>query len=201
MNYNMDCNDFLDNLTESDQYDGIFLDPVDNLKLKYDGFVDYRDDYINWLSSLILKSMKHAPVVWVSYYHKYTMPLMAALNFWLSKSAWENHTFVWFYTFGQYRDTDCGNCYRPILRLSRPNVVWNVDPIRVESERMRLGDKRASGPKVPGDVWSFPRITCGSERRSWHPTQHPEALMERIYKMSPGRRFLDLFAGTGTSVI
>ncbi len=201
MNYHSDCNDFLDDLTSSDRYDGVFCDPPDNLGLKYDGFVDYREDYIEWLSSLILKAMRHAPVIWISYYHKHTMALMAALNFWISKSAWLDHTFIWTYEFGQYRVADCGNNYRPILRLSRPEVRWCVDPIRIESERMRLGDSRAAGPKVPMDVWSFPRITCGSERRAWHCTQHPEKLMERIFLMTPGSRFLDLFAGSGTSGI
>ncbi len=198
MNFNMDCSAFLD---IAGGYDGIFMDPVDNIGLKYDGFVDYREDYIDWLSTLILKSMRHAPVVWCSYYNKHTMPLMAALNFWISKSAWQHRTFIWNFAFSQYRDTDCANDYRPILRLSRPSVRWSVDDIRIESERMRLNDARACGPRVPGDVWSFPRVTCGSERRSHVPTQHPEKLMERIYLMTPGTSFLDLFAGTGTSSI
>ncbi len=200
MNYNEDCSKFLDT---AGQYDGIFLDPPDDLGLKYDGFVDKfaPGTYIPWLSELILKAMKHAPVVWVSYYYKYTMSLMAALNFWISKSAWQHRTFIWHYEFGQYRDTDCGNCYRPILRLSRPNVVWCVDDIRIESERMRLNDARACGPKVPMDVWKFSRVTCGSERRKWVPTQHNEKLMERIFLITPGSNFLDLFAGTGTSKI
>ncbi len=202
MNYNMDCNDFLNKFPE-ETYDGIFLDPPDNLGLEYDGFIDKfpLGTYIPWLSSLILKAMKHAPVVWCSYYHKRTMPLMATLNFWISKSAWQHRTFIWHYEFGQYRSTDCANNYRPILRLSRPDVVWSTDSIRIESERMRLGDARACGPRVPGDVWAFPRITCGVERRSHVPTQHPEKLMERIFLMTPGSRFLDLFGGSGTSGI
>lgn len=66
---------------------------------------------------------------------------------------------------------------------------------------MRINDKRSAGPRVPGDVWDFPRVTGNSkERQSWHPTQHPVALYDRIIKFScgPGDTFLDLFAGSGT---
>jgi site-specific DNA-methyltransferase (adenine-specific) len=53
---------------------------------------------------------------------------------------------------------------------------------------------------VPDDVWEFPRV-CGnfSERRKWIPCQHPEALIERILKMScrPGDTVIDMFAGSG----
>ena len=60
---------------------------------------------------------------------------------------------------------------------------------------------------------SFPRITCGPERREWIPTQHPEALLERIVKMSiksqtnhgstydgEKPRVLELFSGSGTMI-
>jgi len=64
-----------------------------------------------------------------------------------------------------------------------------------------MNDSRAKGPKVPGDVWTFPRITGNhSERRSWIPTQHPEALLERIVLMSGGKRVLELFSGSGTMI-
>ncbi len=68
---------------------------------------------------------------------------------------------------------------------------------------MILGDARASGPRVPDDVWEFPRVTGNSaERCPWHPTQHPLALMERIIKFStkPGDLVLDYFMGTGTTL-
>ena len=68
---------------------------------------------------------------------------------------------------------------------------------------MQIGDVRSAGPRVPDDVWDFPRVVGNAkERRSWHPTQHPLALMERIIKFStkPGDLVLDYFAGTGTTL-
>lgn len=200
MIFNQSAESFLE--SNKKIYDGIFLDPPDNIGLKYEGFIDSRDDYIDWLSKLVLECFDHSDVVWLSFNQIHDFELKSALHWYLSKSSWEVKQIIWAFGFGQYRDTDCGSLYRPILRFSRPEVEWNVDAIRVESERMRLGDKRAIGLKVPGDVFDFPRVTGNShERRSFHPTQHPEALMERIYKMTPGASFLDLFAGSGTSLI
>jgi site-specific DNA-methyltransferase (adenine-specific) len=56
---------------------------------------------------------------------------------------------------------------------------------------------------VPLDVWDFPRVVGNAkERRAWHPTQHPEALVERAIKLSTreGDTVLDLFSGTGTAI-
>lgn len=200
MIYNQSAESFLASIGDR-CYDGIFLDPPDNIGLKYQGFIDKRENYIEWLVELILKCFNISDVVWLSYNQIHDIKLKGALDWTLAKlKSWEVKQIIWFFEFGQYRDTDCGSMYRPILRFSK-NIKWDVDKIRIESERMRLGDPRAVGPKVPGDVWEFPRITCGNERRCWHPTQHPEALMERIYLMTPGDSFLDLFGGSGTSLV
>ena len=186
-----------------DKYDMIFMDPPDNIGLKYDGVDDKRSDYYDWLEHLILKSIFLAPIVWVSYYHKHDLKVKAMVNWIIDtiKPSWEARTFIWRFTFGQYRVTDCANGYRPILRLSRPGVKWNFNDVRVPSARMVLGDPRAKGPRVPDDVFEFPRIVGNSpERRAWIPTQHPEALLERIVKMSGSGKVLELFSGSGTMI-
>jgi len=194
------------------------MDPPDNIGLDYGlGINDKKlaKDYYSWLESIILKSMLIGNVVWVSYYHKHDLKIKAMVD-WLVhhiKPSWEARTFIWRFTFGQYRETDCGSGYRPILRLAKPGVKWNTDEIRVVSKRMELGDPRAAGPRVPDDVWEFPRIVGNSlERRKWIPTQHPEALLERIVKMSVSEnhgptyvgskkpRVLELFSGSGTMI-
>jgi DNA modification methylase len=89
-----------------------------------------------------------------------------------------------------------------------------VSGIKVPSTRQAIGDKRAApGGKIPDDVWEwdaegvwheFPRVVGNAkERREWHPTQHPEGLMERIIRMSTNSesdRILDCFLGTGTTL-
>lgn len=211
------------NVIRDNKWDMVFMDPPDNLGLDYgDQIDDKRSDYHQWLEGLICNAMFLAPIVWVSYYHKHDVGIKSALH-WISKKlkpSWEARTFIWRFTFGQYRETDCASGYRPILRLSNPAVKWNVDAIRIISRRMELGDPRAKGPRVPDDVWEFPRIVGNSpERRKWIPTQHPEALLERIVKMSCPEplsyghaslhpevpftkkpRVLELFSGSGTMI-
>lgn len=189
-----------------DRYDTIFMDPPDNIGLDYGDYNDNRKDYYNWLESIILKSMFLGDVVWISYYHKHDLQVKAMVNWIINnlKPSWEARTFIWRFTFGQYRETDCGSGYRPLLRLSKPGVEWNTDEIRIISKRMLIGDSRAKGPRVPDDVWEFPRIVKpNKEYRAWCPTQHPEALLERIVKLSlenRSKRVLELFSGSGTMI-
>lgn len=183
----------------------IFLDPPDNTGLVYDGdFTDYRADYFPWLHQIIRQSMLAAKVVWLSFNPRWDFDITRIVdnatakvdNFW-----WSARRIIWAYTFGQYNDKDFAYCYRPIFLLTAPDAKLYPDAIRVTSARMELGDKRAAGPRVPGDVWNFPRVVGNSkERQRWHPTQHPVALYDRVIKYScgPGDTFVDLFAGSGT---
>ena len=53
------------------------------------------------------------------------------------------------------------------------------------------------------DVFNVPRVTGNSkERRSWHPTQLGERLVERCIRLTtpPGESVLDPFGGTGTTL-
>jgi DNA modification methylase len=185
----------------NEKADCIFLDPYDNIGYKYHDFVDKRDDYIPWLCKLITKACDLSPIVWVSYNAIHDLPLKAWAN---DYARWhkdrEIRTIIWFYTFCQYRKDDLSNGYRPILLIKRQGSGF-PDNIREESERMRIGDERAAGPKIPSDVWNFPRVAgTHSERKHWHPTQHPVILYDRIMKYScpEGGSFVDYFAGTGT---
>ena len=183
----------------------IFADPPDNLGLNYDIYVDKRPDYYQWLELLILKSLPKCSIFWLSYYWEHDLEIKYAVRQILRHRhpAWGAKSFLWRYTFGQYRESDCASGFRFILRLVSPTATLYPDAIRVESERMRLGDVRAAGPRVPDDVWDFPRVVGNSgERRSWHPTQHPESLMERILLLSTkrGDSVVDLFNGTGTTM-
>ncbi len=178
--------------------DCIFMDPPDNIGLKYDEYVDDRPDYLPWLEKLILRATNLAKIVWVSYNAIHDLPLKAALNDKVELWGKDVRTIMWFYTFSQYNNHDFAHSYRPILMIRSPG--WGFpDAIREESERMRIGDKRSAGPRVPGDVWEFPRVTGNSvERQSWHVTQHPVVLYDRIMKFSCKTTFVDYFAGSGT---
>ncbi len=191
---------------EDEKWNMIFMDPPDNIGLKYPGVNDMRSDYYLWLKALLVEAIIRVEtpgVLWLSYYHKHDLQIKVMVNWIIKfiKPSWECRTFIWRFTFGQYRKTDCGSGYRPILRLSSPGVEWKTDEIKVMSKRQLLGDPRAKGPRVPDDVWEFPRVVGNFiERRKWIPTQHPEGLIERIVKLSGKERVLELFSGSGTMI-
>lgn len=203
--YNCSASDLLDSLK---QVDLVFMDPPDNLGLKYGQYKDEIPDeqYYAWLEGLILKSLRISPCVWISYYWQHDLELKYRVRNILKQRhpLYQAKTFLWRYTFGQHNQSDCGSGFRFMLRLLRRNLRPNTDDIRVESERQRMGDSRANpAGRVPDDVWDFPRVVGNAkERRSWHPTQHPEALLERIIRLhtKEGDTIVDPFAGTGTTL-
>jgi site-specific DNA-methyltransferase (adenine-specific) len=203
--FNCTADDLLDNLPKAAL---VFMDPPDNLGLNYGAYKDKipDDQYYAWLEGLILKSLRIAPCIWVSYYWKHDIELKHRVRNILKfrHPLYQAKTFLWRYTFGQHSESDCGSGFRYMLRLVRRDFHFNTDSIRVESERQRMGDSRANpAGRVPDDVWDIPRVTGNSaQRRDWHPTQHPEALMERVILLctKPGDLVVDLFAGTGTTL-
>jgi site-specific DNA-methyltransferase (adenine-specific) len=208
-----DCLDVLDSLPKATC---IFADPPDNIGLKYP---DYSDkipdkDYLDWLYECLDLFVMKADIVWVSHNAKWNLALGEAICELLREYKWlEARQCIQTFTFGQHRQTDFGNNYRPLLRLSRDDATFYPDQIRVPSWRQKNGDKRADPRgRVPGDVFDFPRVTGNSrQRRSWCPTQLHEGLIERCIRFStpdPGyginlnekATVIDPFAGTGTTL-
>lgn len=196
MLYQGDCLDWLSKNTM--KYDCGFADPPDNLGLKYDGLTDNMPEYAyyNWLDWLIKRMLPTFNVSWLSIYHKHLRRTLA-----LIPENYDVRVYIWRFRFGQYRETDSPNGYRPILRINKPD--WQPILVeRVQSVREEMGDLRATGQgKIPDDVWDFCRIQGNNyERRKWHPTQHPEDIYRRIKHMSvpDDGTFVDLFAGSGT---
>jgi site-specific DNA-methyltransferase (adenine-specific) len=112
---------------------------------------------------------------------------------------------IWRETFGQYRDTAFLSGHRHLFYhvMSPGRSPFITDDIRVPSQRMLTGDKRAAGPRVPDDVWEIPRLVgSAAERIPEHPCQLPETLLERVVLCSthPGDLVLDPMAGTGTTL-
>lgn len=207
------CGDVLDVLPTLPRARMIFADPPDNLGVAYEGFKDkwpFDSTYVDWLCEAVYRSLQpSAAVVWWSYYWKWDIALKGKMHERDIPDGWgyAGKPFVWWYTFGQHQERDCGSCFRPLLRFSQPDVVWNTDDIREPSARMREYDDPRADPRgrVPGDVWDGvwqESRVCGTfkEKRKWHKNQHPEALIERMVRMStkPGDLVIDMFAGTGT---
>lgn len=106
-----------------------------------------------------------------------------------------------------------GSLYEPILMINKSaksKYIFNRDDILVEAKtgaKRKLIDYRKNPPqpynveKVPGNVWEFSRVRFKMEEYENHPTQKPEALLERIIKASTnlGDVVLDPFAGSFTT--
>ncbi len=106
-----------------------------------------------------------------------------------------------------------GSLYEPILMINKSpkeKYIFNHQDILVEAKtgaERKLIDYRKDPPqpynteKVPGNVWNFNRVRFKMEEYENHPTQKPEALLERIIKASSNRGdvVLDPFSGSFTT--
>lgn len=106
-----------------------------------------------------------------------------------------------------------GSLYEPILMINKSEknpYTFNFQDILVEAKtgsQRKLIDYRKDPPqpynseKVPGNVWDFNRVRFKMDEYENHPTQKPEALLERIIKASsnPGDVVFDPFSGSFTT--
>lgn len=88
--------------------------------------------------------------------------------------------------------------------------VFNLDKVRdknVKYPNQKKNGKLKCNPngKNPTDVWTFPKVTSGSQRasreRTPHPAQFPISVIERIIEAcsNAGDIILDPFMGSGTT--
>jgi len=201
---NLLCGKFEEIDFKDKKFDLIFMDPPDNEGRKYENYSDNLLDnqYINLLNEWIYKACKISTgPVFVSFASKW-IPYIE--NIITDNSLRLIQRIYWRYTFGQSNKTRYTPSVRPIYWLNNDTIY--PENIKVPSARQeKYGDKRAaSGGKMPDNVWDFSRI-CGTfkEKRKWHCTQHPEALLERIIlgHSKPGDSILDPFIGSGTTAI
>lgn len=203
------CADALEVLPTLGRFKLLIADPPDNLGLEYDEYDDNLpdDEYLKLFSEWLWQFVNHADIVWVSFNAKWILSIgeiiTNALRDWKCYESYEARLFMQSFNFGQNRDSDCGNGYRPLLRLKHKDAAIYPDAIKVPSARQtKYNDKRAKeGGRVPLDCWDFPRV-CGTfrQRRGWHKTQLHEGLIERIINFSTlsGDSICDVFSGTGT---
>ena len=123
----------------------------------------------------------------------------------LSELLPRRNRIIWRETFGQYHEHRFPSGHRHLFWHVKDaqHSPFNTEDIRVASQRMLDGDKRAAGPRVPDDVWEIPRLVGNAkERLQGHPCQLPEELLQRIILCSTriGDRVLDPMSGTGTTL-
>ena len=200
----------------SQSIDLIFADPPYNIGKDFGNNVDKWEDvysYVEWCRKWIDECMRVLKDDGTFYFM--TAPQhMSYLDVYVSEKYHVLSRIVWTYdSSGVQSKKMFGSLYEPILMVSKSKdakVVFNAQDILVEAKtgaKRRLIDYRKDPPqpystkKVPGNVWNFSRVRFKMDEYENHPTQKPEALLERIVKASSnvGSIVLDPFSGSFTT--
>jgi site-specific DNA-methyltransferase (adenine-specific) len=212
--YHGDCIDVMGDIPDA-SIDLIFADPPYNIGKR---FCDFKDewpsdaDYANWCYqwlSLCINKLKPSG----SLYVMTSTQAMPYLDLWLRTRMAILSRIIWYYdSSGVQAKKYFGSLYEPILFCVKDtaNYIFNANDIEVEARTgavRKLIDYRKESPtpykttKVPGNIWYMPRVRYRMQEYEEHPSQKPEALMERIIKASsnPGQLVLDPFGGTFTT--
>ncbi|HMA36012.1 MAG TPA: site-specific DNA-methyltransferase [Chloroflexia bacterium] len=111
-----------------------------------------------------------------------------------------NGWITWHYTQGMGRTMGFSPRHEDLLYFTKSSrFTFNLDSIRVPQKYYRARNNMAGAN--PGDVWQFSHVHYCSAERASHPTQKPEALLERIIRASSNvdDLVLDPFVGSGTT--
>ena len=203
-----------------------FADPPFNIGYEYDAYHDRRAkaDYLAWTErwlAAVRRVLSPTGSFYVAIGDEYAAEVKVRLDaLGLTMRNW----IVWHYTFGV-------NCLKKFNRshahifyyvVDPKRHTFNADAVRVPSARLTTyADARANPRgKLPDDTWVlrpqeddrffrpesdtwYVSRVCGTfHERGDHPCQMPEALLERIVRVSsnPGDLVLDPFAGSGTTL-
>lgn len=212
--YHGNCLDALQHIPDS-SVDLIFADPPYNIGKQFGDFADswpsdikYAEWCFQWLELCIQKLTSTG-----SLYVMTSTQAMPYLDLWLRERLCVQSRIVWHYdSSGMQAKKFFGSLYEPILFATKDpkKYTFNVADIEVEARTgavRKLMDYRKEVPtpykttKVPGNTWYMPRVRYRMPEYEEHPSQKPEALLERIIKASSnvGDTVLDPFGGTFTT--
>lgn len=207
--------------------DLVFADPPFNIGYEYDRYDDRRSkgEYLAWVDRWlkeVRRVLKPTGSFWLAIGDEYVAEYKVRIDaLGLTLRNW----VIWHYTFGVHCERKFTRSHAHLLYyvVDPRRFTFNADAIRVPSARQLVyGDRRAN-PKgrVPDDTWVLrpqederffrsesdtwyvPRV-CGTfKERTDHPCQMPEAVLDRVIRVSsnPGDLVLDPFAGSGTTLV
>ncbi len=169
--------------------------------------------YIEWCKTWIDECMRVLSDTGSMYFMTATQH-MSYLDVYVSEKYNVLCRIIWAYdSSGVQSKKMYGSLYEPILMINKnkkASYIFNHEDILVEAKtgaKRKLIDYRKNPPqpysteKVPGNVWNFSRVRFKMDEYENHPTQKPEALLERVVKASsnPGDVVLDPFSGSFTT--
>ncbi len=209
-----DCIDALAEVPDS-SVKLIFADPPYNIGKEFGTFKDswasdkdYAEWCYRWIEICIQKLCANG-----SLYVMTSTQAMPHLDLWIRDRLTVVSRIVWHYdSSGVQAKKKFGSLYEPLLFcVKNPwDYTFNAAEIEVEARTgatRKLVDYRKKVPtqykttKVPGNAWYFPRVRYRMAEYEDHPSQKPEALLERIIRVSSnaGDLVLDPFSGTFTT--
>ena len=212
-----DCIEALSALIPDHSVDLVFADPPYNLgkvfngkREKWESLEAYLQWCYRWMDLCVLKLKPTG-----SMYLMNSTQNMPYIDVHLRSKMTILSRIVWHYdSSGVQASRYYGSLYEPILFavMDPDNYTFNADSVAVEARTgavRRLIDYRKPKPalyssrKVPGNVWSIPRVRYRMREYENHPTQKPEALLQRVIAASSneGDIVLDPFAGTFTTCV
>jgi adenine-specific DNA-methyltransferase len=194
----------------------IFADAPYNIGKDFGNNSDKWDnmyDYIDWCKVWIDECMRVLSDTGTMYFMTATQH-MPYLDVFVSEKYNVLCRIIWAYdSSGVQSKKIYGSLYEPILMINKTKkskYTFNYEEIMIEAKtgaKRKLIDYRKNPPqpyntkKVPGNVWDFSRVRFKMNEYENHPTQKPEALLERIIKASSnvGDVVLDPFSGSFTT--
>jgi site-specific DNA-methyltransferase (adenine-specific) len=184
--------------------DAIVADPPYNLGKDYGNNNDQKtfDEYMNFSR------------VWIKEAHRIlrntgTIYLFMGVRFisYLYSILEKENNFVfnswitWHYTQGLGKTKGFSPRHDDILMFTKTkDYKFFLDDVRIPQKYYRsINNMRGANP---GDVWAFSHVHYCNADRQPHPTQKPEALIERMVLASSEENnfVLDPFSGTGTTL-
>ncbi len=183
--------------------DLVIADPPYNLGKDYGNNKDlkawheYERFTQEWLAEAV-RIMKPTASIYVFMGVRFISRLFAIMEdrFRLEFNGW----ITWHYTQGMGRKNGFSPRHEDILFFTKSSAYkFNLDSVRVPQKYFRTRNDMAGAN--PGDVWEFSHVHyCSAERRQ-HPTQKPEALVERMLCASTdkGDLVVDPFVGSGAT--
>lgn len=189
---------------ESGTVDLIIADPPYNLGKDYGnnhdlkGFDEYLDFTRNWFKEAH-RVLKKTGSIYVFMGVRFISYLYDILDreFKMFFNSW----ITWHYTQGMGKIKGFSPRHDDILFFNKTaNFKFNLDNIRIPQKYYR--QRNNMNGANPGDVWQFSHIHYSNPERENHPTQKPEALIERMILASSDEwdLILDPFAGSGTTL-
>ncbi|HWG45715.1 MAG TPA: site-specific DNA-methyltransferase [Gemmataceae bacterium] len=220
-----DCLRHLGELPEA-SVDLAFADPPFNIGYEYDVYNDRqtRDEYLDWTArwlAAVRRVLKPDGSFYVAIGDEYVAELKVRLD---ALGFVMRNWIVWHYTFGVNCKLKFNRSHAHILYyvMDPKRFTFNAAAVRVPSARQTTYADRRANPvgKLPDDTWVlrpqeddrcfaadsdtwYVARVCGTfKERTGHPCQMPEAVLERIIRVSsnPGDVVLDPFAGSGTTL-